>query len=67
MFDCLTDTCHQCRDRLCELHANVSCRARIQQVAARVQLEEDAVRFDHGWNRLLGRRCHSALLARSCP
>ena len=39
-------------------------RTRIRHVAVRVQLEEDAVRFDNVWNKLLGQRCHEIFVAR---
>ena len=45
----------------CELHAGISCRTRTRQVTARMQMEEDAIRFDNVWNPVLGQSCHESL------
>ena len=40
-----------------ELRDGVSYHTRTRHVTARTQLEDVAVRFDNGWNRLLGQSC----------
>ena len=36
---------------------------RICHVAVRIQMGEEAVRFDIVWNKMLGQRCHESLVA----